>query len=392
MFSGRTRWNTRDNPLADAYRKKKESGEPLINLAQSNPTAVGLRYPDGILAAFQNERNLIYRPDPRGLIEAREALQGYYRDHGVSVHPDKLFLTAGTSEAYSFLFKLLCDPGDTVLIPRPGYPLFDYLAALDSVSLSPYRLEYDHRNGWRLDKESILSAARENTRAILLIHPNNPTSSYVRKDEAEWLVRLCAEKGWALIADEVFLDFAVDAPGEAAGSFAGTSGALCFTLSGLSKIMGLPQIKLGWMVISGPTALADTAAERMELITDSFLSVNIPAQNALPGILQHRSSFQSGLIRRLRDNAGMLDRIFAGSPIRVLRVEGGWAAVLELPRVISEEDWALELLRSENVHVYPGYFFEFEREAYLTVSLIVPGQDLEEGARRILRVYEKHKG
>jgi aspartate/methionine/tyrosine aminotransferase len=363
---GRRGLNTLGAELASA----RTSGHRIINLADSNPGSCGLTVP-GALQTLVHADARRYIPDPRGLLVAREALAGRF---GVS--PDGFFLSASTSEAYSWLFKLLCDPGDTVLVPKPGYPLFDFLAGLEAVQAEPYQLEYHHPGPWRIDLEQLREkAAATKARALVIIHPNNPTGSYIAEDERAAIVELCEQTGMALIADEVFLPYRLEVDGRPE-SFRGEDRCLVFALDGLSKLLGLPQFKLGWMHLSGPAAALAEAAERLEIIADTYLSVGAPVMNALPALLPMADSFIDGLRLRLRAN---LDRarliLEAGnSPYRILRCDGGWTALVEYPRVRTDEDLALGLLREAGLYVHPGYFFDTPRDGYLAISLI-----LEEG-------------
>jgi aspartate/methionine/tyrosine aminotransferase len=310
------------------------------------------------------------------------------------VAPHELFLCASTSEAYGWLFKLLCDPGDAVLVPKPGYPLFDYLAGLESVEPRPYRLEYVHPSGWRIDLDSLRAALEAGrAKAIVLINPNNPTGSYVRKAERKAIVELCAFYGCAIVADEVFFGFPVEPrpdSGERA-SFVGESGVLTFVLDGLSKRLGAPQMKLGWIATSGPGSELAEAEGRLEIIADAYLSAGTPIMNALPFLLEAAPRFAEALDARLRSNLGLLRSILEGpdSPHRVLTCEGGWTAIIESPRLLSEEELALGLVREASLFSYPGYFFDMEREAYFTAGLILQGETLEEGARSYLDYFDK---
>ncbi len=348
----------------------------VLNLAESNPTRCGLQAP-GVLEALALPESLVYTPDPRGLIRARKAL-----GERLLCKPEELFLAASTSEAYGWLFKLLCDPGDAVLVPKPGYPLFDYLAGLEGVRALPYALDYRHPRGWAIDIDRLLlDAAREKAKAIVLINPNNPTGSYIRADERVRIVEACACLGMAIIADEVFLPYALEDDG-AQRSFGGESACLCFTLDGLSKLLCLPQLKLAWLRLSGPEALLAEASARLEIIADAYLSAGAPAMNALPSLLPAADGFVLSLQKRMQENMAALRGLFEeeGSPYRVLRCEGGWTAVLECPRVDSDEELALGLLLHAGVLVHPGYLFEFERDGYLTISLIVPPEQFRRGA------------
>jgi alanine-synthesizing transaminase len=384
-FSGRVSAVQDPNALGLALAEALASGRSVINFAQSNPTkvCVGLPEPE-VLAAFSRPGILAYDPDPRGLLSARAAVAAWYGKTGTSVDPQDFFLTASTSEAYGWLFKLLCDPGDTVLVPKPGYPLFEYLAGLENLESVPYRLEYLHPQGWQVDIDFFAAVLRNRKpKAVVLIHPNNPTGSYISTREREQIVRLCRKAGAALIVDEVFLPYAVE--DEAPPSFAGETDVPCFVLNGLSKLLGLPQMKLGWIVLAGPRDFRIAAASRLEIIADTYLSVGACVLHAAPELLPRADAFAQGLRERLSGNMAMLRRVLEpeGSPYRVLRCSAGWTALVEVPRVASEEEIALGLLREEGVYVHPGYFFDFEREAYLAVSLLLPPDDFRDAATRL---------
>ena len=383
FFSTRLAWPSAVNALSALRAERRAAGLPLLDLSESNPTRVGLPRDDsGILSSLGDRRNLLYEPDPRGLLRAREAVAASCEARGRRFDPDEVFLCASTSEAYGWLFKLLCDPGDAVLVPRPGYPLFDYLAGLESVRVRSYRLEYSHPSGWSIDLDSVASALAEGSvRAFVLINPNNPTGSYLSRREREAVVGLCARYGAAIIADEVFFDFPVE--GGERESLLGEDRVLSFVLDGLSKLSGLPQLKLGWILPSGPSRELAEAVGRLEIIADSYLSAGAPAMNALPAVLEEAVSFRRALSLRARTDLGLLRWILEGkdSPHRVLRCQGGWTALVESPRFESEEELALGLLRDAGVWVHPGYFFDMEREAYFAASLILPPEILKAGAR-----------
>jgi aspartate/methionine/tyrosine aminotransferase len=385
MFSSRlSSWDLRPNPLALALAARRAAGAPVADLTLSNPTRAGLDYARReLLAPLADARSLVYEPSPRGAAAAREAIARYYLDRGERVDPDRLCLTASTSEGYAWLFKLLADPHDTVLVPRPSYPLLDYLTALESVRARPYDLVYDHPSGWSVDLDSVRRGLGARTRALVVVSPNNPTGSYVRRAEAAALAELCAARDVALIVDEVFADFplAADAtpvPLEAWGA------ATTFLLNGLSKSAGLPQMKLGWIAVLGPEPAGSRALERLELIADSFLSVGAPVQLAAPSWLAAAQELRRPILDRARANLAALAARVEGSPCRLLRAEGGWSAVLELPRTRSEERWALELLERDGILVHPGYFFDFPREAFVVASLLVPQAELREAAARLV--------
>jgi aspartate/methionine/tyrosine aminotransferase len=332
-----------------------------------------------------DEHALSYAPAAKGLLVARQAVAGYYAQQGIDIDPERLILTVSTSEAYSYCFRLLCDPGDEVLVPSPSYPLFEFLADIQDVRLVPFELVYDA--GWQIEFESLRRGISARSRAVLVVQPNNPTGSYVKRWEIERLNLLCREHQLALIADEVFLDYAVESALEYDNrrSFVGNHGALSFTLSGLSKISALPQMKLAWIACSGPGALAADAVSRLEVIADTYLSPNAPVQLATPTLLEVRHSVQRQLGQRIRRNLADLDAQLSRQQLcRRLRVEGGWYAVLRLPAVCADEEFALALLRRSNVLVHPGHFFNFHGGCFVVLSLITPETTFGEGLRRLL--------
>jgi alanine-synthesizing transaminase len=388
MFSSRLHWDLRPNHLARALEARRRSGARILDLAQSNPTRAGFSYPaEAILPALGDERDLIYEPAPAGLRAAREAVTEYYSARGSIVEPSRLFLTSSTSESYAWLFKLLADPGDEVLAPRPSYPLFEFLAQLESVRVVQYPLVY--HDGWSIDVDALTSAVTERTRAIVLVNPNNPTGSFVKHGELEALVELCVERGLALISDEVFADYLVQPKAERVPSLTGLEGVLTFCISGLSKVAGMPQMKLGWIVIGGPPALRSEAAERLELVADTYLSVGTPVQHALARLLAAGENVQKQIAARLCQNLADL-RAEAGnkSSAQILKVEGGWNAILRVPCTHTEEEWCLELLEREGVLVQPGFFYDFESEEFLVLSLLTEPEIFREGARRLLRRFQ----
>ena len=339
-FSKRTEWNTEESALARAHRERVRAGLPVADLTASNPTRCGFVYDAELLATLADRRALDYDPQPLGLLRAREAVCGYYADHGVEVSPDRLVLTTSTSEAYSFLFKMLCDAGSEIVVPQPGYPLFDFLAVLDDVLIKGAPLVYDH--GWQIEPEGFRRAITPETRAIVLVHPNNPTGHFTKGWEAEELGAICREHEIALIVDEVFLDYGLGA--SKAGSFvAGLEGVDVYVVSGLSKIAGLPQMKAAWIVATGPHA--GEAMQRLEVIADTFLSMNAPVQGAIPAWLAAREQIQRQIRERVEQNLAELDRqITEVDIVRRLQVEGGWYAVLRIPAVQTDEQTVLELL------------------------------------------------
>ena len=379
MFSSRLKWDSPPNPLAVLLRDKRRAGEKIFDLTESNPTSAGFDYPAEILQTLADPRSLRYQPDPRGLLSAREAVSRYYSERGVEAPAARIALTASTSEAYSYLFKLLANPGDEILVPRPSYPLFDYLAALESVEVRPYSLRYD--GAWHIDFGNLERLITSRTRAIVVVNPNNPTGSYLKRDEWERLQSL----GIPILSDEVFADFAFGPDAGRVSTLVGEPGVLTFSMSGLSKIVGLPQLKLGWIVASGPGHAA--AMEGLEWIADTYLSVATPVQVALPGLLQTGAAVQEQIRERTRNNLERLRRMLGvDSPFRLLTAEGGWYTVLQVPRTRTEEEWALHLLDSRNVLVQPGFFYDFESEAFLVLSLLTAPEVLEEGAGRVVKV------
>jgi alanine-synthesizing transaminase len=384
-FSQRTNWNTEESELAKAFRRRAEAGLPIADLTASNPTRCGFHYDPGILGALSDERALDYDPQPRGLPAAREAVSAYYAGHGVAVEPQHVVLTTSTSEAYSFLFRLLCDPGDEILVLQPGYPLFDYLAGLDDLRLKAVPLVYDF--GWQIDPEGFRQAITAATRAIVLVHPNNPTGHFTKSWEAEELGRLCREFGLALIVDEVFLDYAF--AGEPASFATGLEGVQVFVVSGLSKIAGLPQMKAAWIVANGPERAE--ALERLEVIADTFLSMNAPAQWAMPQWLERRAAIQRQIRDRVAANLAELDRQLAGQAIRRLEVEGGWYAILRTPATQPDEQTVLQLLE-RGVWVHPGYFFGMEASGWLVTSLLAREPEFSTGVTRLIVFLDTHQG
>lgn len=380
MFSIRTHWNRETNELTRLRREKARLSEPVLDLTETNPTRCGFDY-GNLPALFLNPDIRIYEPDPHGLPSARKAVQEYYLRHGVRLAPEQIFLTSSTSEAYSYVLRLLANPGDLVLAPRPSYPLMDYLAGINDVVLRAYPLHYDAT--WQIDQNALARLLDAGARALVAIHPNNPTGSYLYGAERDLVVERCAEANAAVIADEVFLDFAyTGAP--PASSFAGERRALTFTLSGLSKISALPQMKCAWIVVSGPAELQREAIERLEVIADTYLSLSTPVAHALPALLELSSRLQPQITERLAANLARLDsRISRGSPVERLAIEGGWSAVLRLPAIISDEEWAVRLLCDDGVLVHPGHFYEFVSGAYLVVSLLAPVATFASGIERL---------
>jgi len=385
-FSRRTDWNTEESTLARAHRQRAAAGLPIADLTASNPTRCGFTYPPRLLQALADPQAFDYDPQPRGLLSARKAVCRSYADCGVTVHPDQVVLTTSTSEAYSYLFRLLCDPGCEILAPQPGYPLFDFLAGLDDVRLKAATLLYDH--GWQIDPEGFRRAITPQTRAIVLVHPNNPTGHFTKPWEAAELAQLCREFDLSLIVDEVFLDYGLEATGQ---SFAaGLEGVPVFVVSGLSKIAGLPQMKAAWIVATGPEATA--ALDRLEVIADTFLSMNAPVQAALPIWLDGRAVIQNQIRQRVSANLAELDCQLAHAPqITRLGVEAGWYAVLRIPALGPDEHTVLALLE-QGVWLHPGYFFGMAESGWLVVSLLGPEPEFSTGVTLLVNYFRTHQG
>jgi alanine-synthesizing transaminase len=381
-FSGRTGFGRERNRLDFARCERIAAKLPLFDLSVSNPSRAGLLHdPASLARAFGHSGNVMYDPDPRGIIGSREMVAsrisaGRQGRAGATFDPERLYLCASTSEAYGWLFKLLCDPGDAILVPRPGYPLFDHLAGLEAVRAVGYRLEYFHPTGWRIDLDSMRQAlegeAGRRVRAIVLIHPNNPTGSYVGVGERRAILELCAAHDIALIVDEVFFDFRFDQESRPY-SFLGEEGALCFVLDGLSKRLCLPQAKLGWIAVSGPGPEVAKAMERLDIIADAYLSAGTPVMNALGGLFTLEDSFKASVRQRMCETMAAYAEVLGGpdSPHRILRCEGGWTAIIESPRFLPEEETAVRLLSEEGLFAHPGFFFDMERELHFAFSLIL---------------------
>jgi aspartate/methionine/tyrosine aminotransferase len=382
MVSSRLPPQLQPNALARAVAAARARGSAISDLTNSNPTAAGIAYPDGLLAPLADAAGLRYEPHPFGLPAARAAVAADHGRRGMSIDPAHVVLTASTSEAYSWLFKLLCDAGDSVLVPRPSYPLFEHLTALENVHAYPYDLEYHGR--WSIEMASLMTAP-ERTRAVLAVSPNNPTGSYLSAEELAALTQLCGARRWALVVDEVFADYPLDAR-EPLTDIAVRTDVPTFSLAGLSKSVGLPQLKLAWIVAGGPAAARDQALTALEVVADSYLSVATPVQVAVPQLLRAGASVRAAIQQRIRQNLDALRaevRSFAACD--VLRLEGGWSAVLRVPATRREETLVVDLVEREGILVHPGYFFDFPREAYLVVSLLPPPAMFADAAARLLR-------
>lgn len=376
-FSKRTGWDVRESEFAAAIREARAAGRELIDLTVSNPTVCGFEYDaEAILRPLASVGALTYDPDPRGMRSAREAVARYYGDHGADVDPDAVVLTTSTSEGYGYLFRLLCDAGDEVLVAQPSYPLFDFLADLEDVRLKSYPLFYDQ--GWWIDFAELEKRIGPRTKAVVVVHPNNPTGHATGVAERQRLEEICVRRGFALIVDEVFLDYPLAE--ERLSSFAvGSHPVVTFCLSGMSKIAGLPQMKVGWIVGLGPEQVRRQAMGRLEVIADTFLSMNAPVQGALPGWLARRKGIQGQILERVRGNLGAAQR----SGVEVLRVEAGWSAILRLPQM-GEGEAAERLLREVGVVVHPGSFYGIPESGRVVISLLGPEGDFREGLERIV--------
>jgi alanine-synthesizing transaminase len=382
MFSSRTNWNRTTNRLSEVLARHRASGRKLLDLTASNPTGCGFHYAThAIMRALCSPASLEYHPEPRGHETARRAVIDYYAGRNETVAIEDVVLTVSTSEAYSFVFRLLCNARDEVLVPTPSYPLFDFLADIQDVKLVRYPLIYDH--GWQIDFHSLEQAITPKTRAVIVVHPNNPTGHFTKPTEMALLNQICAAREMAIIADEVFLDFSLGKT--AAGSFATNSNALTFTMSGVSKISGLPQMKLAWLVTNGPEYLKREALARLEVIADTYLSMNAPIQHAAPVLLEQRHEFQKQLVARVRTNLAELDRqLSVQKNCTCLEIEGGWYAVLRVPATRSDEELTITLLQDHDVYVHPGHYYDFAREGFLVVSLITPEEEFANGVERVV--------
>jgi alanine-synthesizing transaminase len=391
MFSDRTNWPLTRNSLTIALDELRSANVLLLDLTTSNPTQCGFLYDStAILSAFQNPAALSYDPQPKGTLAARREVARYYLDdHKTIVDPESLFLTTSTSEAYSNAFRLLCNPGDELLLPKPSYPLFEFLAGLQDVHLKPYSLAYAH--GWFIDFQSLENSITPRTRAILLVHPNNPTGSYVQPEELARLNALCKKHNLALIVDEVFLDFSFNSPPHK--TFTGNTEVLTFTLSGLSKISALPQMKIAWLTVTGPASQVRPALDRLEIIADTYLSLGAPAQAALPTLLAQRHSLRPQLQSRIRENLTHLQsQLRSHRTCELLHAEAGWYATLRYAANSSttsssptpDEDLAIHLLRHHQVLLHPGHFYDFPSNNHLVLSLITLPSTFREAIQKLL--------
>jgi len=383
MTSSRLPASLEPNALSRAIDAKRRRGVAVADLTESNPTRVGLSYPPALLADLASPLAFSYDPLPLGRWPARAAVAADFRRRGIVISADRVALTSSTSEAYSLLFKLFCDAGDAVLVPRPSYPLFEHLTRLESVTAVPYDLEY--HGTWRIDIDSVRRAAGPKVKALLIVSPNNPTGSFLHRDDLAALAELCVAHDWPIIGDEVFADYGLD-PAPSATHVMAASEVLSFSLGGLSKSAGLPQVKLGWIGFGGPPAKVDQAMAAYEIVADTYLSVSTPVQVAAASLIEQGALVRAQILARVRENLVTLRRLAVDfSSVTVLPVEGGWSAILQVPSVRSEEALALELLDQDDVLVHPGYFFDFPREAYVVVSLLPSPAVFGPAVTRVLR-------
>jgi alanine-synthesizing transaminase len=387
VFSSRVSSNLAANRLTEAIEARRAAGQPIVDLTLSNPTHAGFEYPADLLAPLADARGLSYDPRPFGSIDARLAVARDYARQGLDVAPDRIVLTASTSDAYSLLFKLLANPDDEILVPRPSYPLFDHLIALEGVRARQYDLEY--HGAWTIDFDSVERALSERTRALLVVSPNNPTGSFLSRADLERLEATCVARGVAIVADEVFADYELEAgAARAAGRVSTRGDVLSFALGGLSKSAGLPQVKLGWIAASGPDALVIAALDRLELICDTYLSVSTPVQVAAPALVARGAAVRSQIAERVGTNYRWLASKTAASSCTCLRAEGGWYGVLQVPSIEPEEDAVVRLLTDDGVLTHPGYFFDFSHESFVVVSLLPPEPAFRDGVTRLIRHFD----
>lgn len=384
-YSQRLSWSFSTNSLSKLVQERRAAGSALIDLTISNPTEVLLDYPHAAIGrAYARLADYSYRPHPSGLENCRIAIAEYYKSRGIRISPSQLLLTASTSEAYAFLFKLFCNPEDEILTPLPSYPLFEYLAALESVRIVPYRLLYD--GAWFIDFANLHERISDRTRAIVMVNPNNPTGSFLSEPDAQKLIELAHARNLPVISDEVFMDYSFAPAANRFKTMIGHDSVLSFSLNGLSKAAGMPQMKLGWIAINGPEEAREIARARLELLLDTYLSVNSPVQSAASELLNIGMEIQRRIADRTRQNLETLQRILKNSRAHPLHTEGGWSAIIQLPNTKSEEAWTTQLVSGPGVIVQPGYFFDMAAEPYVVVSLITPAEDFTEGIRRLQEI------
>ncbi len=382
MFANRTNWTLDPNKISVSLEKKRRQGHDIIDLTESNPTRCGFVLPEeDILKALSHSENLSYQPSPQGLLKAREVLCEAYARKGFRVSPENIFLTASTSEAYSYVFRLIANPGEMVVFPRPSYPLFHFLVDILDVRMGAYDLRYEGQ-GWKMDFDSLKAQLTPSTKAVACVNPNNPTGHYIKAPETEALNRVCRDSGLALICDEVFWDYGLQE--EFRQSLVNNQDCMTYVLGGLSKELGLPQMKLSWIILNGPPRLVEESRKRLEIISDTYLSVGTPVQNALGDWLALKSRLQSQIMERIKNNHALW-AAQSGNGLPMLSVEGGWYGIIRLPSGMNEEDWVLMLLEEDDVFVHPGYFFDLAEEPYMIVSFLPTEQKSQIGMERILK-------
>jgi len=390
-FAKRTNWELLSNRLMTHLHDMRHEGVQIIDLTESNPTRCRFHYPkEKILSALGDPTNMIYDPSPAGSLDAREAIADYYQNKGFGVSPHQIFLTASTSEAYTFLFRLLANPGERILFPRPSYPLFEFLVDLNDIKMDVYPILYQEdeeqkRGFWAIDFETLEGEIQSTTRGIVIVNPNNPTGSFIREGELHQVNKICQKNNLAIIDDEVFLDYRFQEEYKPL-SFVVNCEVLTFVMGGLSKTLGLPQMKLSWIVVNGPEDLVRTVTERLEIILDTYLSVNIPAQNALKNWLAWQPQMNMEILTRLKANHKFLVETLMEIPeCKLLPIQGGWYAILKLPPTQKEEEWVMDFLTKDHVFVHPGYFFDFYEEPRIVLSLLPPEEQFQEAVNRILK-------
>ncbi len=386
MFSSRTKWKSTSNPLLDKLENFRENEIPILDLTESNPTKVGFDFDNkAVLQAISQSYSLLYEPMPAGLFKTRSAIASYYASKGNSVNPESIFLTASTSEAYSHLFKLLANPNEEILIPQPSYPLFELLAGLESVSVVSYPLLYHPNTGWSINMDKLNLSISTLTKAIIVVNPNNPTGSYLKKNELAQLNQICEAHNLALIVDEVFSDFADKEDANRITTTVENKAVLTFVLNGFSKMLALPQMKLGWMQVNGPGELVKQAKTRLEIITDTYLSVNTPIQHAAEKLFFQKEEIQSQINHRIQQNLKILEELLnSTNKVNMLLRDGGWYAVLQVEKAVSDQQFTLQLLKMQKVFVHPGYFYDFPKEGFIVISLLTKPDIFKDGISHLI--------
>lgn len=384
MFSKRSIWDFKVNRITELLKQIENVGESIIDLTESNPTKVGLNYScEKTLKPLYNIKNLEYSPDPKGLLDARESICKFYEKNGVFLEPENLLLTSGSSDAYNYIFRLITNPGDEILVSAPSYPLLSYLSQLNDINLKYYKLIYDGE--WHIDFDSVKKSLSPRTRIFVCINPNNPTGSYIKRDEYEQISEIALQNNLVIISDEVFWDYNIISDMSSIISFSNCHDVPTFTLNGISKLLALPQMKLGWIVINGPASFRLSAMNRLELISDTFLNVNIPSQNALSKWFETMQNVFNELSERIRKNYDyLLNNINTNIPLQLFNVEGGWNAILRLPNIYKDEEWVEIFLKKSGVYVHPGYFYDFEYESCIVLSLIINPSKFQEGVNNLI--------